>query len=216
MTIYQSAELFAFSTFERNSNLLINEVKTYYYYFNTLLQHLHPGVLLTEIWVNIGKMIANYQEIITLVSYHIMLCCVWSWQVAVYWHMIQWFLVTHLVSLRPIPQCFTASVRTKDDVISCCFTGLLMHKLFSTWCSLPLLLRIILEIFHNYANHRTMSYLKCEPGRKEERERESIFSSLGFTCILKSNFRDVFLLFMVTWLQFRFAPYPMYYLLINI
>ena len=91
---------------------LINDQKTNYY-FNTLLQHLHPGVLLTEIWVNIGKMIANYQEIITLVSYHIMLCCVWSWQVAVYWHMIQWFLVTHLVSLRPIPQCFTASVRTK-------------------------------------------------------------------------------------------------------
>ena len=55
-----------------------------------------------------------------------------------------------------------------------------------------------------------------ERERGREGERESIFSSLGFTCIHKSNFRDVFLLFMVTWLQFRFAPYPMYYLLLNI
>ena len=31
-----------------------------YHYFNTLLQHLHRGVLLTEIWVIIGKMITNY------------------------------------------------------------------------------------------------------------------------------------------------------------
>ena len=49
----------AFFTWEHDSDFLINEL--HITILTHMLQHLHRGgVLLTEIWVNIGKMITNY------------------------------------------------------------------------------------------------------------------------------------------------------------